>query len=98
MDPYMLGFYIGMATATCLELIGVWVALRIVKARNAKSQPLKTCKVCDAEVGDNGLARDSLFKLYVCLECMDTVPRRFACTESVPVADVVVPVAAVKQE
>lgn len=90
-DPYMLGFYVGMATATVIELGSMFLLLKVIQARKARQKPLRTCKSCDAEIDERGHARDSLFKLYVCPTCMDTVPRRFAKPGAIPTSELVVP-------
>lgn len=88
-DPYLLGFYVGIATATVIELGTMFLVIRLIQSRKQKPRPLRVCKTCDAEVDEIGFARDSLFKLYLCQTCLDTVPRRFAKSDTVLVADVV---------
>lgn len=91
-DPYTLGFYVGMATATVIELGAVFLTIQLIRAKKANPRSLRTCVECDSEVDEHGIARDSLFKLYVCPTCMDTVPRRFARPDAISVAKLVVPV------
>lgn len=92
MSDYLSGFYVGLATATVLELSAILGVSRLIRARNSKPRALHTCKTCDAEVDESGVARDALFKLYVCPSCGDTTPQRFARSEAVAVSELVVPV------
>ncbi len=92
-DPYLFGFYVGLVTATFIELGALVAAGFFIRQRRLKPKPTRSCPTCEASVGEDGLSRDSLFKLHVCPKCLDTVPRRFAREEFLPVCEIVVPAA-----
>lgn len=92
-DPYLFGFYVGLATATTIEIGALVAAGFFLRARRMRPRPARSCETCEASVGEDGISRDSLFRLYVCPTCLDTVPRRFARGEFLPVCEIVEPVA-----
>jgi hypothetical protein len=86
-DPYLTGFYVGLATATVMELLLLLGVAALIRAKRMRPRALRHCQRCDAEVLEDGGSRDSLFTLYVCQECGDTVPKRFATDYHVPLRD-----------
>lgn len=90
-DPYSLGFYVGLATATVIEVASILAVGFLIRAKRARPKPFKRCETCEAELAESGYSRDALFNLFVCPDCGDTVPKRFAREGFVPVAEVVTP-------
>ena len=83
-DPYLLGFYVGLATATTIE-IG---ALLAFKFATRPPKPKRECSECHAAVDpETGFSYDKVEDLFVCPECMDVVPKRFALSNATPIID-----------
>lgn len=90
-DPYLTGFYVGLMTATVIEVASILAVGFLIRAKRMRPKAIKRCKSCEAELTDSGYSRDALFNLFVCQDCGDTVPKRFAREGFVPVAEVVTP-------
>lgn len=96
-DPYMLGFYVGMATATVLEMGAILITFAAFRKHRSdhprEPRDEKDCQECGAELDDTGTPAGHYLDLFVCVSCGDTVPRRHSKRGMVPIFDIISAVA-----